>query len=555
MTTLSGKTIDLDAVEDIDTAYPLLVDNIDASSLSSSSSVTDLGGQAGDTISKVLSWRGRPGDAAGFQAALKASFSLTEDQGHVVSTYTPRALSIQAGLGALTGAQASLYARAQAMQTLTLTMLDGLSVLDPAADLEDVEALRRLVRESVLELVAELGTIGGPRIPRVNTLFTILTGIDATTTSPPVTATAVGGQLGQLRDRFGLLRVNVNDLDDEQVLTSFYTIVDSVASLQASWVLMRVGFSYGAGDDEFIGNTTTKLSWALAAAAAQLKEVRFLLGSVFLRDAELQTILVTGSQPSSYDQSMPLSDLLSWLEDFLVVRGPRLVAEAGRDGIAAAFAPMAKTLADLVTGLTAAPGNWPKGMSTIRVRNGFSELATYLNSIVALVGGVTRYGVDIESVTAMPITERFGDACTYLLAVTGEGFLPEHTVVLNSGTQTVQGVVLGIQDYANGVDGISALQAIVTAPDGPWTLTIIDGSGRQQAWCTVVLPPTASGPGAPDGSDAPDPTPYDPDPDDPEDGQGLAALEVQAASPATKTTSAAQRRATRATTRVTPSEK
>lgn len=484
MTALDDKTITVDVpTEDLEAAYPQLVGNVDTINLTDATangSTADLGAQADNTLSKVLAWRGRTTDAAGFQAALKASFTLSESQGHVVATYTPRALSIQAGLGALTGAQASLYARAVSTQSLVLPLLDGLDVLDPTANQEDVEASRTLVRESIGELVAEMGQVGGPRIPRVNTLFEVLTGtINEDGRSEP-SAVRVGNQLGQLRERFGLVRKNVNDLDDEQILTSFYTVVDAIVSLQSSWVHQRQGFAYTANGSEFIGSLTTKLSWALAAAAQQLVKVRFLLGSVFLRDADLQNILVSGTGGHEYER-MPLSDLLSWLDDFLSVRGPRFVSESGRDGVAAAFTPMAKALTEMVDGLEARPGAlWPNAMRTSRVTNGIWGLAGYMHSIMDLVEFVTRDGATIRWAGGSRLTESVAAECSWLVTVDGVGVLPDDTVSLRRSNETREGLVLGMQTVTDEIVGsLSRYQMLVTAPEGIWNVILRDAAGKE----------------------------------------------------------------------------
>ena len=64
----------------------------------------------------LLGWRPVPGDAKAFSAALEASFTLTQVEGHVESSYVPRGYAMQADLGSVTGGQASLYARASSMQ-------------------------------------------------------------------------------------------------------------------------------------------------------------------------------------------------------------------------------------------------------------------------------------------------------------------------------------------------------------------------------------------------------------------------------------------------------
>ncbi len=54
-----------------------------------------------------------------------------------------------------------------------------------------------------------------------------------------MTAETISGRLGALRDRFGLVGVNVNTIDDEGVRTSFCTLVDMLADVQTSWSSQR----------------------------------------------------------------------------------------------------------------------------------------------------------------------------------------------------------------------------------------------------------------------------------------------------------------------------
>ena len=480
-------------IDDVDSAYPLLVDNMGSRPSGSRTGATDgIGSLANDTISSVLGWRGRTTDVAGFQAALKASFALTEVDGHVVAGYTARSLSIQADLGALTGAQASLYARAKSTETLVMGLLDGLTVLDAAADLDDTEALRRLVGESVLELVGELGVPSGPRVPRVNTLFTVLTGQPTVDALAVVVATEVGGQLGQLRDRFGLVRGNINDLNNEQVYTSFFTIVDAISSLQSSWAQQRRAFSVEPGSDTYLGPELVLLSRDLAAASEQLDEVRFLLESVFIGPAEQQTILVHGADEGD-DETMALSDLMSWLEDFVNTRGPRLISESGRDGIQNAFAPMAETLSGLVAALaTGRQPGWPRAMSALRVVNGFCELSTYLTSVVSRVRNVTRYGVRVTRVRVINFGGPKGRGRGLL--VFGDGFLPEHSVILRSGEQVAQ----SYGDYISTTglpDEPQVLHVQINAADGSWDLDI---SGKYGPELTFGEPVVLTSPSSPE---------------------------------------------------------
>src|SRR5215211_7849819 len=65
------------------------------------------------TLREVLAWRPRPTDPGGFLAALNQAFSITEVEGHTEWAWKARSYSVQADLGKVTGAQASIYSRAR----------------------------------------------------------------------------------------------------------------------------------------------------------------------------------------------------------------------------------------------------------------------------------------------------------------------------------------------------------------------------------------------------------------------------------------------------------
>ena len=119
-------------------------------------------------VGDVLGWKVKAADPKGFVGALTASFACTDVEGHTQCTWTPRTYAVQTDLaGGITGAQASLYSRAQEALNQALPLLDGLYPLDPEADAEDVTALKGIARSQLTELVNELGVAGGPRISRV----------------------------------------------------------------------------------------------------------------------------------------------------------------------------------------------------------------------------------------------------------------------------------------------------------------------------------------------------------------------------------------------------
>jgi Carboxypeptidase regulatory-like domain len=161
--------------------YPVLTEEITTGRVPAPS---DGGGGLGygqtvdQALRDVLGWRPST-DTTGFQAALAGAFPLRQVEGHTEWTWQQRGYAVQADMGALTGAQASIYARATSALDQIQPLLAGLIPIDPALyPPQDLEAIRTVVSSELTELVSELGIEGGPRIQRVNELFRLLLGED-----------------------------------------------------------------------------------------------------------------------------------------------------------------------------------------------------------------------------------------------------------------------------------------------------------------------------------------------------------------------------------------
>jgi len=335
-------------------------------------------------LQEVLGWRPRQGDAKGFTAALNQSFSSKEVQGHAVWTWTQRTYAIEADLGAVTGAQASIYARAKFALDHSLPLLEGLMPLRSDPDAQDIDAVRAIVRSEFIELVQELGLEGGPRLFRVDELFELLLG-DVPRFQDPEQVT---GQLGLLRDRFGLHRQKVNTVDEEHNLTNFLIIVDEVNSLRQTWNSQRHYFDR-KGSDVFFGTQMVQLSRALAVLSESVQEGYCVMDSVFLGEAERQVTELKISGTSIF-----LGELLSRVECFAADEGPRLIREGGKDGLTYAFRPTAKRLRNLVQAAAdiANQGshNPTRGFHTARVRRLLEEIVKHLGTVFTLSDQVRR---------------------------------------------------------------------------------------------------------------------------------------------------------------------
>ena len=96
-----------------------------------------LGQLVDSALREVLAWRPRAGDPKGFVAALNQAFTISEVEGHTEFAWTPRSFTVQADMGAVTGAQASIYARAKAALDQSAPLLEGLYPLRPDDDEEN----------------------------------------------------------------------------------------------------------------------------------------------------------------------------------------------------------------------------------------------------------------------------------------------------------------------------------------------------------------------------------------------------------------------------------
>ena len=329
---------------------------------------TPLGTMAESAIRDVLGWRPRQGDPKGFLAALNQSFSCAEESGVKHCYWTPRGYAAQADLGAVTGAQASIYTRAKGALDQALPLLDGLRPLISFSDQEDVDAIRSIIRSDLTALVAELGVEGGPNAVRVDDLFESLIGPTPNLDDPE----KVVGRLKVLRDRFGLKRQNVNTIEEELNYTNFLVLVDHINTLQRSWNL----FAKQDTQEPFLGTQLVLLSRELGVVAESVHELYFAMDSVFLGAAERETtvlkLVLNGTE-----SPVTVAELLGWVDRFASEEGPHLIQDAGKDGVSAAEQTLGKlaNLIELAFEESKKPAPNPvRGFHTARVQRAFQEL-------------------------------------------------------------------------------------------------------------------------------------------------------------------------------------
>lgn len=381
----------LPPAQDIDSAYPLVTRH-------DPPCCERPGDIANKAIGDVLGWKWRDGDTKGFTAALTGSFELKRVEGHTEAKWTPRGYAIQADLGAVTGGQASLAARARSAIKDATALLDSLKPLRAGSDPENGEGFRSLVRYELEEIRKELES---PllRVPRVDQLFVLLLGKPGSAVDPDL----VRGHLGELRNEFGLVGGLVNTIEEERVQTSFITLVDWVLSLYRGWLDARGRIDPFAqpetGQAPFFGPAVVALSQLLSAAAVQTEELVAALSSVSIHRGDREVLRI----PDPDGGSMSLGGLLRWTYDFACFEGRKLIEVAGKDGVDSAFLQVAKRLERLVGNLPRrsdddkqdVPGNYratlPPGFFSSRVQRAVDELHDHLQEIVRVARPI-RHG-------------------------------------------------------------------------------------------------------------------------------------------------------------------
>ena len=491
------------------------------------STVADVSPVVESILRDVLGWRPRVSDPAAFTGALTAAFRLETVEGHVEATFVPRGYAVQSDLGAVTGGQASLYRRAQLARTEALQIVDGLRSLRPDSDVEDVAATTLLVRESLVRVVDEMGAPGGPRVQLVDSFLASLTGV--TQLSGRLTADDVAGHLGRLRDRLGLVEERVNTVEEEGVRTAFWTLVDLVGDLQASWDDHRARFT-GDGNG-FLGTELIALSRHMEAALDELDELEQVLDSVAVRVAERRTCVLA--------DGLTLDGLLEWMRTVLGEYGRRVAQEAGRDGVVALvpsltalYVTYRNVLADVLKDpssggyrfrvVVRSPTRLPAGLHASRAVVALVGLERVLRTVHTIAARVALDDTPVlVDVLVMELDTATGDEQWCTLAVRGLSIRPFHEPALSLGDRlvtAVPGSVTASEDAVagrfswrevapvleeHGLVGDSALPLLLPAKDVP--IVLLDGrTGRPAPMSSLSHPPTPRAPRGAGGAPARD---------------------------------------------------
>lgn len=342
---------------------------------------------AQNAIRDLLGWRYRSTDSKGFLAALNKSVELKTVEGRVESKWTARPFMVQADMGEVTGAQASLYARAKAALDHALPLLDGLKPNRADSNEEQLNSIRAIVRSAWVELVNELGVVSGPRIQRVDDYFRQLIGVSSpqdpafqrVTSKPEL----VQGNLGRLAKRFGFNRHSVLTVEGEQNFTNFLILVDHTTSLFQTWSAQKSFLTRSSSGDRYLGTQLVRLSEQFAVIVEGVQEVYDAMDSVFFGPEERQVAELRFDTVLNDVGPITVAELLSWTEHFATVEARQLIEDSGRDGILT----VAETLERLCDMYNATAGfmqtqasSVPRALNSLRVRESFHALAKHITN-------------------------------------------------------------------------------------------------------------------------------------------------------------------------------
>src|SRR5262245_44834688 len=131
---------DLRSVLEDAVTFPILTKEVGSGGASrngdgtAGSGASSLTRTAQGAIRDLLGWRYRTDDPKGFLAALNKAVELKEVDGHTEFKWTARPFMVQADLGEVTGAQASIYERARVAAEHAWPLAEVLKPLRLAAD-------------------------------------------------------------------------------------------------------------------------------------------------------------------------------------------------------------------------------------------------------------------------------------------------------------------------------------------------------------------------------------------------------------------------------------
>ena len=216
------------------------------------------------------------------------------------------------GHDGIAGPQHSICARAIETINLALPFLDSLSVLSGDSAPKDVKALKGVIRSELAELIGELSIGRGPRLARVEQIFSLI--LD---------------QLGALQD----------GIEDERNLSGFGVFADYIASLFRSWNNIQ----------QLFAAQTAIVTKQLQLVSDAVDEVRFAMDAVSLELEKRQLMTIRYASAGIEFSPVTVEDMLAHVQEFASSEGRAAITESGGFALRGSIAPEARRLRRLVS--------------------------------------------------------------------------------------------------------------------------------------------------------------------------------------------------------------
>src|SRR6266567_8741963 len=327
--------------------------------------------------------------------------SLYNNGGSKNGVYSSGSTLADGYAGTISARQANLYREASIIAADALRVLDGLTPFVPVAELDQVEALRALVRSEINSLVNEFGRVEEPRVERVLSYFSALN-------------THVAG--------FGRRAFLVNPnlavtVDDEAQTAGFELLTNYASTLRKTWdtffkldtspvtlslserveranillpVIAQVNNDFEAAMDS-VGFAESERR-SLAARFDTLRGTGVNLSAGGITTSQSLVSLAT-----SIDLALPdftVYDLTEWIDRFANFEGPSNLADSGQfgldfvtdqaDRIFWVIAPVVAHLELDKLGVSLGSLNLDQLLSNERVRFALTNLLSQLDSLADL---------------------------------------------------------------------------------------------------------------------------------------------------------------------------
>ena len=327
-------------------AYQQTAFDSGAARSSSSNDANAMSKQVQSAINRVLG-KGTAGGSS-FIAALDSAFpsTITSDGPQVITTpsrsmvplyqpagssngvYSPGSngsgtVAANGYAGTLSARQASLYRQASVLAGDGLRVLSGLTPFAPEAELDQVEALRAMIRSEINALVEEFGRVDEPRNERVLAYFSALR----------LHLTDFG------RRSFLDNSVQPTTVDDETQIAGLALLKNYAGTLREAW------------NTYFQFDTTSPSSFSLSE---RVERASILLPVVSQVNDDFEAAMDSVDFPETERRSMaarldtlarlqvvpilPLPDftvydLTEWINRFASIEGPNILADSGQYGL------------------------------------------------------------------------------------------------------------------------------------------------------------------------------------------------------------------------------